>query len=845
MKHYQALEHNRMMKGTNPREGRLASLRYLLFMAAFLWIHQSCLSQIDTSARKKTFYDSVEIKYDSAKNKLFSHIKKFGDSERTRNRLEYSEDTTTTQQDETIDLIKSLTLEAQTYLENGIDTTGLGGELNKIKYWYDITSDGVFINVGTIQTHRNLETSYKIMRELLIRVLARKSSLEQYHKKLIEFRNTIDSLYNEDILYKFSSDSAVLMRYVKKLTIISQEIKPIDSALKKTIVSVAELQSPVNMLAIKLNSSIDEILVFQQNLSRKIFTREATALWDTLSFARPFNQIASFSAIKTELSFVFYLQNELGKIVLLLILIAACAGFLVKLKRNAIKKQFYIKNSREHAVLKYPLLSAVFVVLNILQFVFIDPPFLFSVLIWTLSGLALTFILKGIVVRYWMNAWIILFTLFLFGCIDNLVLQASRTERWMMVVLSLIGLVTSLTTLLRGLKIEVKEKLLYYFIGFNVVLQAASIVTNFYGFYNMSKTFLTAGFISVVLAILFYWTIYLISQLLVFSAKVYDRPNQKLFNINFEYENGQAPRAVYLLLLIGWFVLFGRNFYLFRLIAIPLQRFIVEKREIGDFSFTIGSVLEFFLIIYISGIASKMISIFASNAFERNTNGRKAMFGSWVLIIRICIVTLGLLAAFAAVGIPMDRLTIIFSALSVGVGFGLQSLVNNLVSGLIISFERPVSVGDIVEVGKESGIVTSIGFRSSIITTSDGAHVVIPNGALLSSHLVNWTLEGQSRAVHITVNVVYGTDLGQAIKILNELPPNDKRILVQPPPTVIIRQFNDKAIELQLSFWVKNLAESAEIKTNMMLAIDLAFKRNAISMAFRQDEISTKPAEKI
>ena len=93
-----------------------------------------------------------------------------------------------------------------------------------------------------------------------------------------------------------------------------------------------------------------------------------------------------------------------------------------------------------------------------------------------------------------------------------------------------------------------------------------------------------------------------------------------------------------------------------------------------------------------------------------------------------------MLLAFAAAGIPMDRLAIILGALSVGIGFGLQSLVNNLVSGLILAFEKPINVGDVVEFGGQSGTMKSIGFRSSIITTWDGADVIIPNGNLLNEN---------------------------------------------------------------------------------------------------------------
>jgi len=243
---------------------------------------------------------------------------------------------------------------------------------------------------------------------------------------------------------------------------------------------------------------------------------------------------------------------------------------------------------------------------------------------------------------------------------------------------------------------------------------------------------------------------------------------------------------------------------------------------------------------------SRLVSFFASDrAAEQGVAGRKSGIGSWLLIIRISIISIGVLVAFAAVGIPMDRLTIILSALSVGIGFGLQNLVNSLVSGLIISVEKPVNVGDIVEIGGQSGTVKSIGFRSSIITTGAGADVVIPNSEVLNQHLVNWTRESSSRSVDIPVGVAYGTNLEQAIKVLQELPAKDDRILLFPKPNVIARQFSSSAIDMQLSFWVKNIADTAAVKSDIILAIDRAFKENSIRIPLPQQELHISSMENI
>jgi small-conductance mechanosensitive channel len=330
----------------------------------------------------------------------------------------------------------------------------------------------------------------------------------------------------------------------------------------------------------------------------------------------------------------------------------------------------------------------------------------------------------------------------------------------------------------------------------------------------------------------------LINQSLALASKAYSIPGKKLFNINFERMGSKVPPLFYVLLFIGWFILFARNFYVFRLIADPIKTLIIENRTIGNFSFTVGSIFEFFLILYLAGLASRIVSFFATGTpGEYHSNTQKGGVGSWLLIIRIAIFSIALLLAFATIGIPMDRLTIILSALSVGIGFGLQSLVNNLVSGLIISFEKPVKVGDIVEIGGQSGTIKSIGFRSSIISTFFGSHLVIANGELLNQHLINWTHDSNSRRVDIPMGVAYGTNLQKVIKILKELPAKDDRVLSYPPPWVTVSQFGDSSIDMQLSFWVRNIREWIAVKSDIILAIDTAFKENKIEIPFPQQDI--------
>ncbi len=803
---------------------------------------QDTLTRRDSLTQRDTLHQQLSSDTlktnDSSAEKLIQSIRQFGVERERRSNIEYHEDTIATRQDEIVEEIRRITSEAKSYLKTGLDTTGLKTEIREIDNWYKVSGEGVFTHTGSTQTNRNLETSSKIFTELLKRIKKLKFLLDDYHKNLVGFRNRIDSLSREGVLYKFSSDSAVVVRYARKLMVVGQELAPTDSAFNKTLAKISELQTTVNRMVNKMNSSIEQVAVYRKQLFNKANTREVGTIDDAGEDQRPFGEIVSFSRIKEGLALAFYMVNNIGTIFMVVILVLGASVFLRNLKRNLKAKQLLNGNGSEQLIVKHPKLSALVIVLTIFQFVFLDPPFIFNALIWTISGIALTIILRNYISKFWMLAWLAAFVLFLLASADNLILQPSNTERWIMLVLATVGAGFGSWILLHGRRTELREKLITYFIGLVVLMEMVSIIANVYGRYNFSKTLFTNGFFGIVLAMLFLWTVRLINQGLSLATQAYSIPDKKLFYINFDSVGKKAPPVFYVLLIVGWFVLFARNFYAYRFVADPIVNFIREIRSIGNFSFTIQGMLMFFLIIFLAGLVSKVVSFFASDKHrDQSKQAKKGGIGSWLLLIRISIISFGLFLAFAAAGIPMDRVTIILSALSVGIGFGLQTLVNNLVSGLIISFEKPVSVGDVVEIGGQSGTVKSIGFRSSIISTVEGSDVVIPNGDLLNQHLINWTHGNLNRRVDIIVGVAYGTNLENATQILKELPKNDERILSYPAPNVLVRQFASSSIDIQLLFWVRNIGEWTDVKSDVILAIDAAFKENKIEIPFPQQDL--------
>jgi small-conductance mechanosensitive channel len=750
-------------------------------------------------------------------------------------------DRITKRQNEILNNILKVSQRANDYLGKGIDTAGIASQLDHVLRLYDVAGDGIFTNKGTTQTERNLSTSSTLLSELLNRTEISKQALDSYLKNLVGFQNNIDSLASDSVLIELPKDSISLVNLISRITLVTEEMRPADTLIKKAIQKVQLLQTRINFVIIKLEDGIEQIESYREQLSASLSDRETVNLWKPVAFRRPIREIYYLSKEKARLVFSFYSKNNSGRIAFLFLLIGCLLLFIRNLKKKLRAVQSPSASQHEWLVLRYPLLSSTLIILSIFQFIFPTPPFVFTILLWTISVLALTFIVRNFIIKYWMSAWLILLAMFFLAIINNLTLQASRSERNGMLLLSLAGVIFGLVFLIGGRRKEIKERGVRIFIGFFILMELIAAIANLYGRYNFSKSFLTSGIFGLTNAILFFWAIRMMNEMLTIAARVYKTQDKKTLFINFETVGKKVPPFFYYLLVIGWFILFGRSFYFFRKISEKFTDFMVKERTIGESTFTVQSVFVFFLILFLSGIVSSIVTFFASSdKGVISSREKNAGLGSWLLLIRISIITTGVLLAFAAAGIPMDRLAIILGALSVGIGFGLQALVNNLVSGLILAFEKPINVGDVVEFGGQSGTMKSIGFRSSIITTWDGADVIIPNGNLLSGQMINWTKGNTNRRVEILTGLANGTNIEKTRKLLLDVLAADKRIMSFPSPLVLVKDFNNSSIEVMILFWIEHYATWIQIKSDVIESIDEAFKKEGIQTSLPQEYLNSK-----
>jgi len=201
------------------------------------------------------------------------------------------------------------------------------------------------------------------------------------------------------------------------------------------------------------------------------------------------------------------------------------------------------------------------------------------------------------------------------------------------------------------------------------------------------------------------------------------------------------------------------------------------------------------------------------------------------------------LFAISMLGLNLSNLAIIAGALSVGIGFGLQNIVNNFVSGLILLIERPVKVGDWVVVGQHEGFVTRISVRATEIETFRRASVIVPNSELLSGAVINWTHRDKYGRVDIKVGVAYGSDTGKVRDIMLACAREHGQILSWPAAHVLFTDFGDSALQFELRVFIGDVEQRSLVASDLHFAIDDAFRKAGIEMPFPQREVSVRNLE--
>ncbi|SFN90266.1 Mechanosensitive ion channel [Paenimyroides ummariense] len=246
--------------------------------------------------------------------------------------------------------------------------------------------------------------------------------------------------------------------------------------------------------------------------------------------------------------------------------------------------------------------------------------------------------------------------------------------------------------------------------------------------------------------------------------------------------------------------------------------------NIGSIHITAGSIIYFIIIVFIAHFIRKHIGyVFGNVGIEEEDEKFEQ---SSLVITRLLIICLGYIIAVAASGLPVDKITVVLGALSVGVGMGFQNIVNNFVSGLILLFERPLKIGDNVQINGKSGRVKEMGVRTSTLQTDEGAEVIIPNGTILSQDIINWSYKNNKRRVELSYSIKSSKNAVQLEAFIVNCLVQIEDVLSFPKPTVLFDTVSEEDFKIRIQFWFKDSGNFEKVMSNTKSFLYTELKQN-------------------
>lgn len=271
-------------------------------------------------------------------------------------------------------------------------------------------------------------------------------------------------------------------------------------------------------------------------------------------------------------------------------------------------------------------------------------------------------------------------------------------------------------------------------------------------------------------------------------------------------------------------------------VLIGIFQFMKHPFQLGNMQFSLlGFLVAIFILLITHGIARIWHHIFRENILKES--GMEEGLQDSITTITVYVIwTMGIIFALNAFGFNSTTLMVVLGALGVGLGFGLQTIFNNFVSGIILLFERPIQVGDDIETNGIMATVKKINVRSTIVQTYDNASLIIPNSDLISSQVTNWSFKDRRLRRNISVGVAYGSDIELVKQTLLEVAENTPRVLKSPKPDVIFKDFGDNSLVFGLRIWTR-VTYFYAVETEVRFMIDRLFRERNIVIAFPQRDI--------
>ena len=667
----------------------------------------------------------------------------------------------------------------------------------------------------------------------------------------------IDELEYSGKVWKLTKEEAIAAnvpdQLLSRITQHIQELHDVRTNFLKYRRKLILIEDKITELIALADDIQEEVSQLQQHLRDNLFVADKPALWNLqlplsdIMPAAPKLQKAWHENAKTVKTF----SRDINYFLLIFIIILTIAIYSLMIKR--FRKLELTESDPDFKVIKrtfydHPYSTFLFMLINMFIIFFTNMPL---VLIGILGILLLTFAMKflpGIIGEKSKPIVRIVLILYVLNFFEIVSWYFGEYARLYITGESLLAMILVFRYGIMGYfqRKNTDHPFIYAFHIFSLllfVLFSIALLSNLFGFMNMAVLALKIGVkTSAIIVITF--SAYIVLRSMILTATGIFKNGSYILNESqwdkVEIRSVQILNIVAVIFLIKFIF---QTMEIYRPFMNWTSGFLTHDWVIGTLHITIGGILNLILILIVTFVVSRLLKFIIEDKLLLHSNLPKGVPAAISVTIRYFIIVLGILMALGAAGIDLSKFGLLAGALGVGIGFGLQNIVNNFISGLILVYERPVNVGDTVEVEDLMGTVNRIGIRSSNVRTYDGAEVVVPNGNLISNQLINWTLSDNQRRIEIKVGVAYGSDPNVVLELLKEVAMKHEDVLKNPEPKALFEEFGNSSLNFRLLCWV-SFEKGLLVKSDIAIGIYNALAENNIEIPFPQVDLHVKKDEK-
>ncbi|MBV8101096.1 MAG: mechanosensitive ion channel [Verrucomicrobia bacterium] len=581
---------------------------------------------------------------------------------------------------------------------------------------------------------------------------------------------------------------------------------------------------------------------FQQaktNAAKNLFVQDSPPIWSLgidqwkeathASFIPP----ASAALLKT------YLQRAPG----VLYLHAAVIFFFVlslSWLRRGVDKWTEEEPSlrRETPVFDLPVSTAITLSFLILGTLYSTAPFLLRAILWGVLLIPITLILRRLVDRALfptLNALIVLYAVDQFRLLSSLLPFVGR----LVFAAEMLGGTLFLIWLIRagrlpsvgGNTTKLFAQGIRLILRLGLIVFPLTLVANILGYLNFASLLGGSVIRSAYVGASVYAAVRILQGLIVISLRTHPLSLLRAVQTYRSMLQRRICAVVELLAFIYWVSLTLNFFGLRTPLVASTEDVLRTTLSIGSMSISLQQVLVFLVTVWAAFALSRFLRFLLEEDFYSHWHLARGIPQAVSKMVHYALLLLGFFVGLAVLGVDLTKVTILAGAFTVGVGFGLQTVINNFVCGLILLFERPIKVGDVIQIDTDVGEVRRIGIRASIIRTADGSEVIVPNASIIANKVTNWTFSDRYRAIEMPVTAARGATPQRVIEVLERVAANQAGITKEPAPRAYVVNFGSAAVSFNLRVWTDQYEDWIRVRSNLAVAVDEALNRENIAVA--------------